>query len=303
MEAGVMARVFEPFYTTKEVGKGTGLGLASVYGIVNQCSGHIVVESEVGSGSTFRVFLPAMHGAAPLAVESSRAPPPPSERRRTILLAEDEASVEAMAIAQSLDQPIDLLLTDVVMPHMRGTELAERIRSIRPDIRCCSSRVPASRGASRGRRHDVAGHPKTVSPRSADEQNRTHPERPDVRIHQRTVSTTLPRACLCSRSGWPRQPHRSAGTRSRPDVSPCAPSLSQQRTMFLGMSGLGGDRGVGKRRSARGNVGSACTGGSVRLPRPSGSGTKDTRGQGRAYGSLMDPDVGPFRMRSILFVS
>jgi CheY-like chemotaxis protein len=157
MDAGVIARIFEPFFTTKEVGKGTGLGLASVYGIVNQSGGHVVVQSELGRGSTFQVLLPAIQRVDARHSQPIETLPAPSDRRQTVLLAEDDESVrhftrrvleaagyrvleakdgvEALALAESLTEPIDLLLTDVVMPHMRGTELAERVNKIRPGVK------------------------------------------------------------------------------------------------------------------------------------------------------------------------
>jgi PAS domain S-box-containing protein len=144
--------LFEPFFTTKEVGKGTGLGLASVYGTVRQSDGFVTVESEVGHGAQFSVFLPLA------AEESSKAHPEPLNGARrgteTILLVEDEVTVldftrqalelhgygvvaavgpvEALALG---DVPYDLLLTDVVMPQMRGGELARRLREARPGLK------------------------------------------------------------------------------------------------------------------------------------------------------------------------
>ena len=156
MEPAVMERIFEPFFTTKPVGKGTGLGLASVYGIVDQSGGHITVESRVGSGSTFTILLPAFsEGSA----ASEGAPTPQSAEagvRGTILLVEDEDSVlkftrrvleekgyrvipakdgrEAMDKAESLTS-IDLLITDVVMPRMRGPDLSRALRGKLPELK------------------------------------------------------------------------------------------------------------------------------------------------------------------------
>ena len=165
MAAEIQKRIFEPFFTTKPQGGGTGLGLATVYGIVKQSDGYISLESEPGQGTTFRVYLPrAVNEAGDLEpLEEPHAvvaPPAPSLGERpteTILLVEDEDVVrdlarevleesgysvlsthhagEALVVAERHPGPIQLLLTDVVMPHMGGRELAERIAPLRPGIR------------------------------------------------------------------------------------------------------------------------------------------------------------------------
>jgi two-component system, cell cycle sensor histidine kinase and response regulator CckA len=145
MDDSVQSHIFEPFFTTKAMGKGTGLGLATVYGIVKQSEGYITVESEPGKGSAFRVFFPRVQG---LADRSSRAPRKAglAGGSETILLVEDELAVrrlarrllrqqgytvleaanglEALRLVSQQSGPIHLLLTDVVMPGMSGPELA-----------------------------------------------------------------------------------------------------------------------------------------------------------------------------------
>jgi CheY-like chemotaxis protein len=153
----VLPRIFEPFFTTKEVGKGTGLGLATVYGIVQQHQGWLQVSSQVGEGSTFKVFLPAIPTPA------GRAPAAEAEAeirggKETILLVEDEHTVrvmtrrmleskgyrireattarEALEVWQSHAGEIALLLTDIVMPgEMTGRDLAEQLRGQRPGLK------------------------------------------------------------------------------------------------------------------------------------------------------------------------
>jgi len=151
-----LSHIFEPFYTTKEEGKGTGLGLATVYGIVKQNSGFIWVYTEPGMGTTFKIYLPQARQAKLLL-----QPPLPAEGCprgcETLLLAEDEAAVrestreflslngyivleakngiEALALAQSYAGPIHLMITDVVMPQMGGARLAGELASDRPDMK------------------------------------------------------------------------------------------------------------------------------------------------------------------------
>jgi PAS domain S-box-containing protein len=156
MDQATVAHIFEPFYTTKEGGRGTGLGLSTVYGIVKQSGGYVWVYSEPGRGSTFKVYLPRVDEVAPGAAGEKKS----KDSRRateTILLVEDEEGVrelaknvlatqgyevlvtgrpeEAIALLQTHRKEIQLLLTDVMMPNMSGRELARRVTAIRPNIK------------------------------------------------------------------------------------------------------------------------------------------------------------------------
>ena len=156
----VQRHIFEPFFTTKEEGKGTGLGLATCFGIARQNGGHIQVESELGQGTTFQLYLPRTESAIP-ATEGrgeSDTTGVPLGGTETVLLAEDEPLVrklvakvlrnrgyrvmeagtgqEALEIFQSQEPgSIQMLLTDVVMPQMGGIELAQRIKDIQPNTK------------------------------------------------------------------------------------------------------------------------------------------------------------------------
>ena len=156
MDRDTQSRIFEPFYTTKELGKGTGLGLATVYGIVKQSGGYIWVYSELNRGTLFNVYLPRVDES----VQPDKQKEPEAvvrEACETILLAEDSVSLremareylesvgyvvleaasgrEALQKAKEFDGPIHLLLTDVVMPEMSGPELARHMTALRPEIK------------------------------------------------------------------------------------------------------------------------------------------------------------------------
>ena len=156
MDDTVLARIFEPFFTTREQGKGTGLGLPTAYGIVAQSGGHILVDSAPGVGSTFRVLLPISAGTA-AEEEFAAADPCDEGGSETILLVEDEDAVRrlgcrilerrgytvveadsgpaAIRVFEQRAPTIALLVTDVVMPGMNGTELARRLRAMKPSLR------------------------------------------------------------------------------------------------------------------------------------------------------------------------
>jgi PAS domain S-box-containing protein len=156
MPPEVIERIFEPFFTTKGSGKGTGLGLSTVYGIAKQSNGYIQVESRVGAGTTFTLFLPRAAGSA----DAPASSPPVAESLRgteTILVVEDETFVrslirrtleprgysvldagsaqEALAIEKAYEGTIHLLLTDIIMPDMNGPTLASAVQVRRPDVR------------------------------------------------------------------------------------------------------------------------------------------------------------------------
>jgi two-component system cell cycle sensor histidine kinase/response regulator CckA len=156
MDPETQAHLFEPFFTTKEKGKGTGLGLATVYGIVKQSGGFIWVYSELGLGSSFKIYLPRVEAPAEPA-RGVQAAAPVARGTETVLLAEDEAPVRAVArqtlerygyrvleaasaeaaldVADRYSGPIHLLLTDVIMPGLSGRDLAVRLMTRRPDVR------------------------------------------------------------------------------------------------------------------------------------------------------------------------
>jgi len=156
MSPEVKERIFEPFYTTKEKGKGTGLGLSTVYGIVKQSGGNIWVYSELGQGTTFKIYLPRAE-ATPEEITEKVAKEEPPRGSETILVVEDEEELrklavqflqkqgyrvleatqgeEALLICEQHKEPIHLLVTDVVMPGMSGRELSERLTSLRPEIK------------------------------------------------------------------------------------------------------------------------------------------------------------------------
>jgi hypothetical protein len=155
MPREVIDRAFEPFFTTKSKGEGTGLGLATVYGIITQVGGFVQIYSEPGLGTTFSALLPATDATAPTV--ETKSEPESSHRGGTILVVEDEDAMrevtrriltrngytvisaasgpEALEVLEAHSGAIELLLTDVVMPKMLGKEVAERVRALRPDVR------------------------------------------------------------------------------------------------------------------------------------------------------------------------
>jgi CheY-like chemotaxis protein len=159
MSEDTRARVFEPFFTTKPPGKGTGLGLSMVYGTLKQIGGFIFADSEVGRGTTFRLYLrPAVsHGPSDEPASTQPADEPADRSQPTLLVVEDEPSVrtlvasalrgdgyrvllagsaeEALRIADAHPEPIHLLLTDAIMPGQTGIELAHRLAADRPELR------------------------------------------------------------------------------------------------------------------------------------------------------------------------
>ena len=156
MSPQVQAHIFEPFFTTKEKGKGTGLGLGTVYGIVKQSGGHIWVYSEPGHGTSFKIYLPRLTGAGE-AIEAPKAIGPLPRGTETVLLVEDEAALrgvvtellqslgytvlgapnasQAMALVDRGEQPLHIVVTDVVLPGVSGRELGERVTAARPNTK------------------------------------------------------------------------------------------------------------------------------------------------------------------------
>jgi two-component system cell cycle sensor histidine kinase/response regulator CckA len=156
MDEQTRSRVFEPFFTTKGPGKGTGLGLATVYGIVKQSGGDIQLYSEPGHGTTFKIYLPRVVETAVETAETSASSTTSPRGDETVLLVEDEAevrdlareilehsgytvlqacdSLEAVLMAEQHRGPIHLLLTDVIMPRLSGRALVERLRPMRPEM-------------------------------------------------------------------------------------------------------------------------------------------------------------------------
>ena len=156
MDGATKARLFEPFFTTKDPGRGTGLGLATVYGIVKQSGGYIWAYSELGHGTTFKIYLPRV-AQTPEAPESTTSPPTPARGSETLLVVEDQEEVrkltkrvleaqgytvlaagngfEALEMVERHPTQIHLMITDVVMPGMNGRELAQRACARRSDLK------------------------------------------------------------------------------------------------------------------------------------------------------------------------
>jgi CheY-like chemotaxis protein len=156
MDKETQSRVFEPFFSTKELGKGTGLGLSTVFGIVKQSAGAICVRSEPGHGTTFKIYFPQCKEAVPVVTQPVIAAPPRGGSE-TILLVDDAQHlrgltrqlledsgytvldsgdpVEALHIAEQHAGPLSLMLTDIMMPGLCGPVLAERLAAIRPEAK------------------------------------------------------------------------------------------------------------------------------------------------------------------------
>ncbi len=156
MDKQMLASIFEPFFTTKGIGKGTGLGLATVYGAVKQNKGFINVYSEPGQGAVFAIYLPRHLGKTE-PMWTGGAVEPVARGHETILVVEDEPTIlemsvtilqelgytvlaastpsEAIRMAKVHEQKIDLLLTDVIMPEMNGRDLAERLQILQPLVK------------------------------------------------------------------------------------------------------------------------------------------------------------------------
>ncbi len=156
MSPDVLSKAFDPFFTTKEVGRGTGLGLSQVYGFVRQSGGHVKIYSEVGFGTTVKIYLPRYRGELEPVIETSVDLSPSGGGNKTILVVEDEEAVRRFAVAAlrelgyltyeaanariALDilrshPEISILFTDVVMPDINGRQLADEALVLRPDLR------------------------------------------------------------------------------------------------------------------------------------------------------------------------
>jgi CheY-like chemotaxis protein len=158
MDAETQSRIFEPFFTTKPIGQGTGLGLSTVYGVIQQLGGHLAVASQIRGGTTFTLYFPeaAHDGKLRPAAGARKRPMALAEHREVVLVVEDQRGVrqlvlriltrhgytvleaanaaDALALFEQQGSRIDLLLTDVVMPGMSGTVLAEKLCALRPDL-------------------------------------------------------------------------------------------------------------------------------------------------------------------------
>jgi two-component system, cell cycle sensor histidine kinase and response regulator CckA len=157
MDMATQQHIFEPFFTTKEQGKGTGLGLPTVYGIVTQSGGYIWAYSELGIGTTFKIYLPAVDTEVKPGSNIGPAVPTDLHGTETILLVEDEElvrnlvsralteygykvleagnGIEALEVLEHFREPLDLILTDVVMPKMGGRDLIKRLNGRRPGLK------------------------------------------------------------------------------------------------------------------------------------------------------------------------
>jgi two-component system cell cycle sensor histidine kinase/response regulator CckA len=158
MSAEIMEKIFEPFFSTKELGKGTGLGLSMVYGIIKQTGGYIYPESEIGVGTTFRIFLPRhIPVEKEETAKAAAAPVKDLTGNERILLVEDEESVrmfsaralsttgyevfeagsgeEALEVLEEINGELDLIISDVVMPEMDGPTLLTHVRRLYPDLK------------------------------------------------------------------------------------------------------------------------------------------------------------------------
>ncbi|MGO9690505.1 MAG: ATP-binding protein, partial [Syntrophobacteraceae bacterium] len=157
MTQEIRENIFEPFFTTKELGKGTGLGLSTVYGIVNQNDGFIFVASELGKGTTFKIYLPRFEAEIAQVASEEVAGKRPTGTETILLCEDDEAilnlsrmileklgytvlaahsPVHAIHLVEEHPGELHLLITDVVMPEMNGRALAEQLGAIRPNLKC-----------------------------------------------------------------------------------------------------------------------------------------------------------------------
>ena len=157
MSREVLSKALDPFFTTKEIGRGTGLGLSMAYGFVKQSGGHLKIYSEEGQGTTVKIYLPRLLRVDEAVDEGESAPVDRIKRDRSILVVEDDDDVRAytveilrelgyrvleahdgpsaLRLIERQDRPIDLMFTDVVMPGMSGRELADRARAVQPELK------------------------------------------------------------------------------------------------------------------------------------------------------------------------
>nr|MDA8165520.1 response regulator [Desulfobacteraceae bacterium] len=180
MDAATKARIFEPYFTTKGVGKGSGMGLAVVHGIVERHQGFVTVDSAPGKGATFTVYFP--RSEAPSEEEAGETGPPPGGSEHVLLVDDEEGlaklgkatleklgyrvtttgdPLEALEMVRSDGKAIDLLITDQTMPHLAGDELARRVLAIRPHLPIIlatgfSSRVDEEKAREIGISHFIA---------------------------------------------------------------------------------------------------------------------------------------------------